>query len=51
MRRDWGWVGVPFLLNLNYNVTHPGSELAAFGIQGRSAYEALKSARGSGALP
>ena len=51
MMRDWGWVGVPFLWNLNYNVTQPGSELAAFGIQGRAAYEALKSARGSGALP
>ncbi len=51
MMRDWGWVGVPFLWNLNYNVTQPGSEQAAFGVQGRAAYEALRNARGSGALP
>jgi hypothetical protein len=51
MMRVWGWVGVPFLWNLNYNVTQPGSEQAAFGVQGRAAYEALRNARGSGALP
>lgn len=51
MMRDWGWVGVPFLWNLNYNVSHPGSELAQFGIQGRSAYEALRNARNNGTLP
>ncbi len=50
MMRNWGWVGVPFLWNLNYNVTHPGSELAQFGIQGRSAYEALRNARNNGTL-
>lgn len=42
MMRDWGWVGVAFLWNLNYNVTQPGSEMAAFGIQGRPAYGALQ---------
>lgn len=51
MMRNWGWVGVPFLWNLNYNVTQPGSELAQFGIQGRSAYEALRNARNNGTLP
>ena len=25
MMRDWGWVGVPFLWNLDYNNTQPGS--------------------------
>jgi SH3-like domain-containing protein len=50
MMRNWGWVGVPFLWNLNYNVTHPGSELAQFGIQGRPAYEALRNARNNGTL-
>jgi len=28
----WGWVGPMFLWNLDYGITHPGSELAAFGI-------------------
>ncbi len=50
MMRNWGWVGVPFLWNLNYNVTHPGDEKAAFGIQGRPAYEALRNARNNGTL-
>ncbi len=50
MMRNWGWVGVPFLWNLNYNVSHPGSELAQFGIQGRAAYEALRNARNNGTL-
>jgi hypothetical protein len=40
--RGWGFVGVAFLWNLNYNVTQPGSELAAFGIMGRPAYDALR---------
>ena len=40
--RNWGWVGVPFLWNLNYNDSHPGSELAAFGIMGRPAYGILQ---------
>jgi hypothetical protein len=42
MMRNYGWVGPAFLWNLNYNITHPGSELAAFGIQGRPAYGALQ---------
>ncbi len=42
MMRDWGFVGPAFLWNLNYNVTQPGTELAAFGIQGRSAYGMLQ---------
>ena len=43
MMRNWGFVGVAFLWNLNYNVTAPGSELAAFGIMGRPAYGRLQS--------
>ena len=42
MMRDWGFVGPAFLWNLNYNVTQPGTELAAFGIQGKSAYGMLQ---------
>jgi uncharacterized protein YraI len=42
MMRNWGFVGVAFLWNLNYNVTQPGTELAAFGVLGRPAYEALR---------
>lgn len=38
MMRDWGWVGVPFLWNLNFNE----GEMAAFRVVGRPAYEALK---------
>ena len=34
----WGWVGVPFLWNLNYNE----GEMSQFHVAGRSAYEALK---------
>ena len=30
--RDWGWAGPMFLWNLDYGLTQPGSELAAFGI-------------------
>ena len=51
MMRNWGWVGPAFLWNLNYNVTHPGSELAQFGIMNRPAYGAISAARGNGALP
>ena len=40
--KGWGFVGVPFLWNLNYNQSQPGSELAAFGIMGRPAYGALQ---------
>jgi hypothetical protein len=42
MMRNWGFVGVAFLWNLNYNVTQPGTELAAFGVVGRPAYESLR---------
>ena len=42
MMRNWGFVGVAFLWNLNYGVTQPGTELAAFGVSGRPAYEALR---------
>jgi hypothetical protein len=38
MMRDWGWVGVPFLWNLNFNE----GEMAAFRVSGRPAFEALK---------
>ena len=44
MMKNWGFVGVAFLWNLNYNVTAPGSELAAFGIMGRPAYGILQQA-------
>jgi hypothetical protein len=41
----WGWVGPMFLWNLNYDITRPGSEQAAFSIltsQGPTpAYQAL----------
>jgi hypothetical protein len=30
--KGWGWVGPMFLWNLNYDVTRPGSEQAAFSI-------------------
>ncbi|MCS6844387.1 MAG: SH3 domain-containing protein, partial [Caldilineales bacterium] len=36
-----GYVGPAFLWNLNYGVTHPGSELAQWGILGRPVYAAL----------
>lgn len=51
LMRGWGFVGVAFLWNLNYNVSHPHEEHAAFGIQGRPAYEALRAARFDGRLP
>ena len=41
MMKSWGWVGPAFLWNLNYNLTAPGKELAAFGIAGRPAWAAL----------
>ncbi len=30
--KQWGWVGVPFLWNLNFRVVAPGSEQAQWGI-------------------
>lgn len=39
--KGWGWVGPMFLWNLDYNVTQPTTELAAFGIMGRAAQGAL----------
>ncbi len=42
MMKNWGWVGPAFLWNLNYNLTAPDKELAAFGIQGRPAEAALR---------
>ena len=42
MMRNWGWVGVPFLWNLNYNEAQPDTEMAAFGILNRPAYGALQ---------
>ena len=41
MAKNWGWVGPMFLWNLDYNVTQPSTELAAFGIMGRAAQGAL----------
>jgi len=43
MAKAWGWVGPMFLWNLNFGITNPGTELAAFGIANRPAYSALKS--------
>ncbi len=39
--KSWGWVGPMFLWNLDYNLTAPDKELAAFGIMGRPAQGAL----------
>ncbi len=39
--KNWGWVGPMFLWNLDYGVTAPGTELAAFGIVNMPAYNAL----------
>jgi hypothetical protein len=39
--KSWGWVGPMFLWNLDYNITQPSTELAAFGIMGRPAQDAL----------
>jgi uncharacterized protein YgiM (DUF1202 family) len=38
LMREWGWVGVPFLWNLNFSE----GEMAAFRVAGRPAYDALK---------
>jgi uncharacterized protein YraI len=43
MAKNWGWVGPMFLWNLNFGITNPGTELAAFGIAGRPAEGALAS--------
>jgi len=32
MAKAWGWVGPMFLWNLNFRITSPGTEMAAFGI-------------------
>jgi hypothetical protein len=42
MAKNWGWVGPMFLWNLNFGITNPGTELAAFGIANRPAYGALQ---------
>jgi uncharacterized protein YraI len=39
MMRDWGWVGVPFLWNLNFTE----GEMSTFRIINRPAYDALRS--------
>ena len=39
--RNSGYIGAAFLWNLDYNLTQPSTELAAFGIMGRPAYSAL----------
>jgi hypothetical protein len=41
LAKSWGWVGPMFLWNLNFHITNPGTELAAFGIAGRPAADAL----------
>ncbi len=41
LAKNWGWVGPMFLWNLDYGVTAPGTELAAFGILNMPAYHAL----------
>lgn len=38
MMRNWGWVGVAFLWNLNYNY----GEMAQFSVMGKPAFQALK---------
>jgi hypothetical protein len=43
MAKNWGWVGPMFLWNLNFGITNPGTELAAFGVAGRPAEGALAS--------
>jgi hypothetical protein len=42
MMKAWGFVGSAFLWNMDYNVSSPGSELAAFGIMGRPAESYLQ---------
>jgi len=41
LAEEWGWVGPMFLWNLDYGVTAPGTELAAFGILDTPAYDVL----------
>ena len=41
MGKQWGWAGPMFLWNLDYGLTAPGTELAAFGILDTPAYQAL----------
>ncbi len=41
LAKSWGWVGPMFAWNLNFGITNPGTELAAFGIAGRPAEAAL----------
>ncbi|MBN1217487.1 MAG: cellulase family glycosylhydrolase [Anaerolineae bacterium] len=41
LAKGWGWVGPMFLWNLDYGVTAPGTELAAFGIIGTPTFNAL----------
>ena len=53
MMKNWGWVGVAFLWNLNFRVVAPGSEQAQWGIVAPDwsplpAYNALKACRENG---
>jgi hypothetical protein len=42
LAKNWGWVGPMFLWNLDYGVTAPGTELAAFGVINMPAFDALR---------
>ncbi len=53
MMKNWGWVGVAFLWNLNFKVVAPGSEQAQWGIVAQDwsplpAFNALKACRENG---
>ena len=53
MMKQWGWVGVAFLWNLNFKVVAPGSEQAQWGIVDENwnplpTYIALKTCRENG---
>ncbi len=53
MMKQWGWVGVAFLWNLNFKVVAPGSEMAQWGIVDQywnplPVYNALKACRENG---
>ncbi len=53
MMKQWGWVGVAFLWNLNFRVVAPGSEQAQWGIVAPDwsplpAFNALKACRENG---
>ncbi|HIQ04604.1 MAG TPA: hypothetical protein EYH31_02800 [Anaerolineae bacterium] len=53
MMRNWGWVGVAFLWNLNFKVVAPGSEMAQWGIVDQGwgpmpVYSALQQCRANG---